>query len=363
MAQHFEVNRSDLRDTRIRDEESATLAQGHVRLAVERFAFTANNISYAVASDMLDYWGFFPTDAPWGRIPTMGLGTVVDSANPDIATGGRYFGFYPMATEHVLEARAKSTGFADVGDHRAHHAAAYTNFIDVESDPTFPDDRLDEALLLRGLFMTSFLVDDFLADNQFFGAEQALVTSASSKTSIALAHCLAGRGHHSVGATSARNREFVERLGLYDEVIDYDDIEALEAAVPSVVVDMAGDASVRARIHRHFDGTLTHSCQVGATHWEERGPDDGAALPGPAPTFFFAPAQMAKRNDDWGPGELNARVGEALEVFLEGAPTWLTIERSAGPESVDRVYRDTLEGRTTPDTGQILSMSVDAFAG
>ena len=363
MAQCFEVNRSNLRDTRIRDWQPAELAPGHVRLAVERFAFTANNISYAVAGDMLDYWGFFPANAPWGRIPTMGLGTVVESANPEIATGGRYFGFYPMATEHVLEARAKSTGFADIGVHRTHHAAAYTSFIDVGNDPSFPDDRLDEALLLRGLFMTSFLVDDFLADNQFFGAEQTLVTSASSKTSVALAHCLAIRGHHSVGVTSAPNRGFVEQLGLYDEVILYDDIETLVAAVPSAVVDMAGDARVRARIHGHFDGTLTHSCQVGATHWEERDTDDGAALPGPAPTFFFAPTQMAKRNDDWGPGEFNTRVGEALDVFLEGAPTWLTVERSAGPEAVERVYRDALEGRTSPDTGQILSMSGDAFAG
>jgi hypothetical protein len=221
------------------------------------------------------------------------------------------------------------------------------------------DEHLDEALLLRGMFMTSFLVDDFLDVNGFFGAAQTLVTSASSKTSIALAHCLAARNQRSVGLTSARNRDFVEALGLYDEVLTYDDIESLDAHVPSAVVDMAGDAAVRGRIHRHFDGTLTHSCQVGATHWEEGGDDPD--LPGPTPTLFFAPGQMAKRNDDWGPGVLMERVGAALSVFLDGAPTWLTVERSAGPDAVQRVYLDTLEGRTTPDTGQILSMSADAF--
>ena len=355
MAQCFEVNRKDFRDTRTVEWDRAELAPGQVRLEVERFAFTANNISYALSGDMLDYWGFFPTEAPWGRIPTMGIGAVVESANPDIVTGGRYFGFYPMSTEHVVEARANSTGFVDIGAHRADHAAAYTGFIDIATDPGFPDDRVDEALLLRGLFMTSFLVDDFLDDNGFFGAEQTLVTSASSKTSIALAHCLAARGHRGVGITSAGNRGFVEDLGLYDEVISYDDIESLDGSVPSVVVDMAGDAGVRSRIHRHFDSALTHSCQVGATHWEQIG--DDAELPGPTPAFFFAPSRMAKRNDDWGPGELMARVGESLGVFLDAAPSWLTVEHSAGPDAVERIYRDTLEGRASASTGHILSMS------
>jgi hypothetical protein len=354
MAQCFEVNRNDFRETRTVEWDRADLAPGQLRLDVERFAFTANNISYALSGDMLDYWGFFPTEAPWGRIPTMGLGKIVESANPDIATGGRYFGFYPMSTEHVVAARVNSSGFADIEAHRAHHAAAYTSFIDVTTDASFRDDRLDEALLLRGLFMTSFLVDDFLDDNGFFGAEQTLVTSASSKTSIALAHQLAARRHHSVGITSDGNRGFVESVGLYDEIITYRDIESLDGSVPSVVVDMAGDSGVRMRIHRHFDATLTYSCQVGATHWEQTGGD--AELPGPTPTFFFAPSQMAKRNDDWGPGELMARVGTALEVFLDGAPGWLAVERSSGPDAVERVYRDTLEGRASASTGHILSM-------
>ena len=72
----------------------------------ERFAFTSNNISYAVAGDILDYWGFFPAEPPWGRIPAIGLGTIVESANPDIEVGGRYFGFYPMGSEHIVLAEA-----------------------------------------------------------------------------------------------------------------------------------------------------------------------------------------------------------------------------------------------------------------
>ena len=47
--------------------------------------------------------------------------------------------------------------------------------------------REDQDLLLRGLFLTSWLVDDFMFDNDHFGADEYVITCASSKTSIALA--------------------------------------------------------------------------------------------------------------------------------------------------------------------------------
>ena len=80
----FEVDRQDSRAPRVVDAAPATLELGQVRLSLERFAFTSNNISYAIAGDLLDYWSFFPADAPWGRIPAIGIGSVVESANPDI---------------------------------------------------------------------------------------------------------------------------------------------------------------------------------------------------------------------------------------------------------------------------------------
>lgn len=356
---NFEVNRNDFRETRVVDISGVDLEPGQIRLAIERFAFTANNISYALSGDMLDYWGFFPTTAPWGRLPTMGLGSVAESANPDIEIGGRYFGFYPMATELIIDAEASGAGFTDVGAHRSGHAATYTGFVDVGTDPTFRDDRADEYLLLRGLFMTSFLADDFLDDNGFYGATQTLVTSASSKTSIALAHCLAARGHRSVGLTSSRNRGFVESLGSYDEVVTYDEIMTLDAAAPTAMVDMAGSAEVRSTIHRHFADSLRYSMQVGATHWEETG--GSSDLPGPKPEFFFAPGQIAKRSREWGAAELMTRIGTALTGFLDDAPNWLTVKRSAGPDAVGEVYVDMLEGRASADVGHILSLSPTAF--
>ena len=105
----FEVDRRDFRRTRIVAGENTALSPGQIRLAVERFALTTNNVTYAVVGDMLDYWGFFPTEAPWGRLPAMGLGSVVESAHPDIAAGGRYFGFYPMSSDVVIAVKPLSS--------------------------------------------------------------------------------------------------------------------------------------------------------------------------------------------------------------------------------------------------------------
>ncbi len=359
----FEVNRQDFRSTRNVDPPPVELAEGQIRLVVERFAFTSNNISYAVAGDMLDYWGFFPAEAPWGRIPAIGLGSVVESANPGIAVGGRYFGFFPMGSELVIDAQPRGArGFRDIGHHRANHATTYTDFNDISADPNFDFDHLDEYLLLWGMFMTSFLVDDQLSDRGFEGATSVIVTSASSKTSISLASCLAARdGIAAVGLTSARNREFVESLGLYDQVVTYDEVDQLDAGVTSGVVDMAGNAKVRAAIHQHFADNLAFSTSVGATHWEE-GAGDSDPLPGPTPEFFFAPGQVAKRVEDWGADELQSRIDQAYRSMLEDSGHWLTVEHRLGPDGIEATYRDLLEGRADPSSGFICSMSDEPLA-
>ena len=351
---NFEVNRQNIRDTRTIDTPAEDLADGQIRLEVERFAVTSNNISYAVAGDMLDYWGFFPAEAPWGRVPAMGLGSVVASTNPDIPVGGRYFGFYPMANNHVLTAQARREGFRDVGPHRTNHAAVYTDFINVAGDQMFHETLVDEYLLLRGLFTTSWLIDDFLEDNAFFGASQTLVTSASSKTSISLAHCLAKRDHHSIGLTSAGNRDFVTRLGLYDQVITYDEIKDLDAGTASVVVDMAGNAAVRQSVHQHFTNQLRYSSTVGATHWEEGGVAPATDLPGPTPEFFFAPTQIQKRSNEWGAEELMSRIAGSLHEMMVDAARWMTVTQRSGPAGITEVYKTLLEGEADPAQGYIV---------
>jgi len=66
----FLVNKADLHQTKFEERSLPPLAEGEVLLKVDRFAFTANNITYAVFGESMAYWQFFPSsDAAWGRIP------------------------------------------------------------------------------------------------------------------------------------------------------------------------------------------------------------------------------------------------------------------------------------------------------
>jgi hypothetical protein len=353
----FIVKRDDWRQCRfVPARIEADLEPGQVLFRVDRFAFTSNNVSYALAGDMLDYWGFFPTEEGWGRIPAMGFGNVVGSRHPDVPEGERVFGFFPMSTGLVIEADGVTPAqFADAAPHRRNHAPFYRQYTRVTEDPFYDAAHEDSQILLQALFMTSFLVDDFVADNDLFGARSFVISSASSKTAIALAFLLArgGRGRV-IGLTSPRNIPFVEGLGYYDQALPYDELKSLPKDVPVVFVDHSGDGDVVNGLHHHFGNNLKYSCIVGGTHWDA-GPraDD---LPGAPPTFFFAPAQAQKRMTEWGPAGFQERLGNSWQLYRAASEAWLRVVRGYGKAEVERVYREVLEGRAAPSEGHVLSL-------
>jgi hypothetical protein len=346
---HLEIDRTDIRRIRIAETTPPSLKEGEVLLHLERCALTSNNISYALSGDFLDYWGFFPTEPGWGRLPVMGFGVVAESAHPDIAEGTRYFGFFPAGDHHVVLAEKTSGGFVDIGEHRTQHAMAYRAFDEVS--PTLGD--TDSAyLLLRGLFVTSFLAEDFLFDNAMFGAGQIVISSASSKTAIALAHCIRARGNtHCIALTSSTNTSFVDTVNLYDEVATYDDIETLAEWAPTVYVDLAGNNSVTARVHNHFNEALQYSMTIGATHWDQGGKRE--ALVGPAPQFFFAPTQLAKRGKEWGREKLNTQLDTSLSTFIQDSQRWMEVSESTGVDGVQAMYNNLVAGNIAPQAGHI----------
>ena len=108
---------------------------------------------------------------------------------------------------------------------------------------------------------------------------------------------------------------------------------------------------MRLAVHSHYGEELIHSMTVGITHWEELGAGEGE-LPGPSPTFFFAPDRATKRSEDWGRAELQSRVADAWHPFCEWAGGWLEVVEGRGFEAVQRVYLDVLEGRVEPQDRQ-----------
>ena len=354
----FLVNRENWHATRfVEGPEPGALSPGQVRFRVDRFAFTANNISYALSGDMIGYWRFFPTQEGWGRIPAMGFADVVASTHPEVPEGTRCFGFYPMSRYLVIEPGHVTPGnITDGVAHRADIAAVYNQYTPVQNDPMYSAAHEDQTMLMRGLFMTSFLCDDFLGDNDHYGAQSVLITSASSKTSIALGFLVSrAGGAKAVGLTSSRNVEFVRSLGCYDQVLTYDEVKSLDASQPVVMVDMAGNAELKSTLHHHFGDQMKYSCSVGATHWDATGGGSGE-LPGAKPEFFFAPGQIAKRSQDWGPAGLQERLGASWVEFRDSTDAWLRVKRGYGRQAVARVFLETLDAKTTPADGHVISL-------
>lgn len=354
------VRQNQLADTTLRTAAAAPLEEGQIRVQVDRFALTSNNITYAAMGDMLHYWQFFPSgEEGWGVIPVWGFGTVQASRHADIPVGEHLYGFLPMATHAVLTPqRVNAAGFSDAAPHRAPLHAVYNHYLRTEADPFYQPFNEDIQALLRPLFVTSWLIDDFLADQQFFGADTVLLSSASSKTAYGTAFALAQRqGIQVIGLTSAANRAFCESLGCYHRVLAYEELAQLPARTLCVYVDFAGSVGLRERVHRHFSA-LAYSCAVGASHVQDLG---GAGdLPGPRPTMFFAPAQVKKRHTDWGAQGLNERLVHAWNQFshaVQAPPQpWLVVQHHQGRAATQAVYQQVLGGQGSPRIGYIASL-------
>jgi Protein of unknown function (DUF2855) len=351
----FEVGKADWKRTRFVEAPVPELAPGQALFRVDRFALTANNVSYALTGDALGYWRFFPCAEGWGRIPVMGFADVIASTHPGVEVGTRCFGFYPIGRHLVIQPGAVSAAqIVDASPHRAGLAPFYAQYVPTAGDALYAEKREDQILLMRALFMTSFLADDFLAEQDYRGARAVLISSASSKTSIALAYQVKQRGSmRTIGLTSARNAGFVRQLGFYDEVVLYEQVASL-AKRPAVFVDMAGDGAVTAAVHRHFGDALAYDCVIGATHWSAQRGAEG--LPGPKPEFFFAPAQAQKLGKEWGAQGFAQRIAGAWKGFCDASDAWLHVVRSSGREALERIYQETVAGRTHPADGQILSL-------
>ncbi|MCX6370887.1 MAG: DUF2855 family protein [Solirubrobacterales bacterium] len=359
----FRVRRDSLETVEFADGVSDAAGQigpGEALLRIDAFSFTANNISYATFGDFMSYWNFFPAEDGWGRIPVWGFADVVASECEGVEVGQRFYGYLPMSSYLVVTpGNVTASGFSDFAEHRKELHAVYNSYQLTSADPSYAAALEAEIMLLRPLFSTSFLIDDFFEQSDWFGAKAVVMSSASSKTAYGTAFMLARRdGVNVIGLTAAGNVEFVERLGLYDQVLSYDEIGQLDADIPIVYIDFSGDASVRAALHNHLGDSLVFDSAVGATHIDALGGADG--LPGPAPVLFFAPAQAKKRSDDWGSDGLIERISGSLDDFIklvaDSENKLMVIEHGSGQEAVEQVYLGVLKGRASPDAGSILSL-------
>lgn len=354
----FLIRRDDLRSTRFESGADIELKPGQVLLAVDKFGFSANNITYAALGEMMNYWDFFPGPEGWGRLPVWGFADVVSSNVDEIKEGERIFGYLPLSTHLVVQPdRITESGFVDAVDHRADLPAVYQRYGRVSNDPNHDAGREDQQALWQPLFMTSFGAADFLAYNELYGAKNVVFSSASSKTALGTAFLLSKERPGDcevIGLTSDHNRDFCEKLGYYDKILAYEEIGTL-MQTPTVYVDFAGNEALPPKLREHLGDNLKQIVIIGITNWDKLPPDGGFGAEDS--TFFFLPSWLEKRRKELGPGEFAQKYGEAQKSFFPSVESWMKIEHSSGQEAIEAVYLAMLEGKVDPQVGQMLSLS------
>ena len=358
----IQTRKGNPRETRVlREPLDPELAVGEVLLRIDAFAFTANNVTYAMFGEAMQYWQFFPTGEPeWGMIPVWGFATVAASTVDGLAVGERFYGYFPMTSHVILQpGRVTPGGFVDAAEHRAALPAVYNQYSRCSTDPGYQATMEAQQMILRPLFFTSFLIDDFLQDNAFFGAQRVLLSSASSKTAYGTAFCLSRRKDVDVvGLTSSTNLDFVRGLGCYHEVLTYDEVADLSPTVATVYVDFSGNVELRRNVHVHLGDALKHSASIGGTDWQHLG--KVGDLPGPRPTLFFAPSQLKKRIADCGDATLQGRLAAAWLDFMVPVTRpdqpWLRVVHATGVEASLAAMTEVIAGKARSDEGHELSL-------
>jgi hypothetical protein len=348
------INRSALDQTKIVsiDFDAKQLQTDEVLLQVDSFGFSANNITYAIFGEKMAYWGFFPAAEGWGIVPVWGFATVLASNHAEVKVGEKVFGYLPMASHLVIQAGKNAAhGFYDIHAKRKSISPVYDYYQRCAVDPGYRADKEAWQLNYRPLFLTSFVLDDYVGEAlqqmhaQGTAIGQIVLTSASSKTAYGAAHLLMkhrverGLDYQVVGLTSPNNVAFTDQLGCYDEVLAYSDTTALSADTGTWVLDFSGNKTLLLNLQQslHAKLLLIGSTDVEAQHDKPQGQLHSE--------FFFAPSQVKKRSAEWGQEGFALRYAKAWQGFNQLIEQHISEAHYRGAASIETMYKHALAGQ------------------
>jgi hypothetical protein len=362
----IDIDRDDITRAAIVAEAEAPLPDGAIELTIDQFAVTANNVTYAALGKDVGlfgpggggYWDFFADrDAP-GRLPVWGFATVTRAAVEGVAVGERLYGYWPMASHATLHpARINAAGFIDALPRRQGLPPLYNRYQRLAALDDYRAADHDLWPVFRPLYMTGWLIADQLDEEADHGAAQVLITAASSKTAMGFAHAFRARASRPalVALTSPGSVGFLEASGLYDRIVTYDAIGALDPALPTALIDIAGNPGVTRAVHEALGDGLRLSLVVGKAHWDAAGA--GGTLPGPRQSGFFAPGRIEKRAKDWGGEELNRLMGRGWTAFMADVPALTRIERRRGADGALAAWHEAVAGSADPRASVIVDLT------
>ena len=370
-SQQIWVDQQNLANTNVvsRDININDLQQDEVLLETDSFGFSANNITYAALGFKMGYWGFFPakynndsSDTGFGIVPVWGFATVKASRHSDIEVGEKVFGYLPMASHWVIKAgKVAPHCFSDVHEARKSISPVYDQYLRCAADPGYDKNREAWQLNFRPLYMTSFVLDDYVAekaDNKIL-----LLSSASSKTALGTAQLLKDQKHSRkatyrvVGLTSTNNVDTVSNSGCYDAVYSYDELAEFSKDVGGEenvwLLDFAANGTLINNLAKQLGDSLREVTLIGATDWQAQEKPNPKLLNA---EIFFAPARVKLRQGEWGHEAFLAKYATAWQRFAAKVSDQFIEQTHCGSESITRLYQETLNG-----TAQAKALNVVTF--
>ena len=351
--EQFQVNKQDLNQHTVVEAKNTKANVDGITLEVERFAFTANNLTYYMVGDKLGYWRFFPPinnekEGAWGVIPVWGIGKVIASSVPEVEIGHRYFGYFPPASQLHMEACAVSPGtLIDTSKHRLSLPQGYNLYRRIPSVDKSNTLKEDLQMLLWPLYITSYCLWDVVDELSLPQSTQIIILSASSKTSLGLAYALRDDNYNVVGVTSSRNKEFVSRLNVYDTLVSYDDINDINDT-KTVVIDMSGNGEIKTQLVSKLGDELIRYIHVGITHWQDADKDQQG-------DFFFAPERIQRRMKQWGADVFHTKSSDFIEQAIVWSSRWLKVKKQVGLNSLNHDFDIICRGEIPANEGLIYS--------
>lgn len=384
--------RDDFKKTEVLRDELPALEENEIRLRVDKVGLSANNLFYAQMGEapFLKFFAVYPLEDEHkhlANVPAWGVATITESENADFAVGEQYRGFLHMTNVVQMKARRTSEGMEAYGGKRDKINQAYNRFSQVPDNGSSPFSgsgaKPDLAMTSAPGAGSGFIIYELLKKQNFYGGNSVVLTSASSKLSLATALLLRedrdnGTIDRVIGYTSEGNKEFVTSTGLYDEVVTYDASPAADANTKHVLIDVAGDA----KIYKRIKDQLIKGLAVGGTHADAEASTFTSFSPSgflkmfidmiapqpiknwasrslsPPLEMFFAPTVITELLARWGQEEMNERSNAALTRFVDAAidGDWIQVDRSESLEAIQSAYRRIVSGEVPPSEAVILSL-------
>lgn len=267
----------------------APLGPSSVRVRTKAMSLTANNMSYAKAGFLLNWWNVHPLPpstppqfnnaTKYGRINCWGFAEVLESTHPSVGKGSYLWGYQPIGTlaqDLVLEKGTVPGQVFVKNDYRQDIFSIYNRYFvfpaDLGKDIEARAESIAYDAIFRVMYETAYLVNRFVFTpdpKETLPPDTADTTWDPSKADIkgATVICFAPGAkvalsfarelRHGqkkpvakvIGAASEFSIEFVRQTGEYDEVISTSEgLSNVLARVPDggkiVLVDFGGRGGI-----------------------------------------------------------------------------------------------------------------------